>query len=76
MPWWLDLVLLAAAIALWFRSVRETDDVWALFIRGLSVVAILVVMLGGHALLLELLVLGVACWLPSATACERRSQRP
>lgn len=75
MPWWLDLVLLVAAMALWFRSVRETDDVWALFIRALSVVAILVVLLGGHLLLLEALGVALALWLPSAARCDRGERR-
>lgn len=65
-PWWLDLILLAAAVLLWFTGTADSDDVWSLFQKLLAVVALAVVLLGGRQILLELLVLGVALWLPSA----------
>jgi hypothetical protein len=66
MPWWLDLLLLAAAVALWLSGSADPDDVWGLFQKLLAAVALAVVLLGGRQIVLELLVLGVALWLPSA----------
>ncbi|SBO43197.1 hypothetical protein [Cyanobium sp. NIES-981] len=66
MPWWLDLVLLALAVVLWFTGSADRDDVWSLFQRMLAVVAVAVVLLGGRQIPLELLALAVALWLPSA----------
>jgi hypothetical protein len=70
MPWWLDLLLLVAAAALWTSGSADPDDVWGLFQKLLAAVALAVVLLGGRQLLLELLVLGIALLLPSA----RRTQ--
>lgn len=72
MPWWLDLVLLVAALLLWLRGSEYGDDVWSLFQRLLAVVAVLVVLLGGRQLLFELSALALALWLPSAARCDRR----
>ena len=72
MPWWLDLLLLAAAVALWLSGSAEPDDVWGLFQKLLAGVALVVVLLGGHLIPLELLALALALWLPSA----RRLQAP
>ena len=66
MPWWLDLLLLGAAVALWFSGSADPDDVWGLFQKLLAAVALGVVLLGGRQIPLELLALGVALWLPSA----------
>jgi hypothetical protein len=66
MPWWLDLLLLGAAVALWFSGSANSDDVWSLFQKLLAAVALAVVLLGGRQIPLELLALGVALWLPSA----------
>lgn len=66
MPWWLDLILLFAAAALWFSGNANSDDVWSLFQKLLAAVALAVVLLGGRQLALELVGLGVALWLPSA----------
>jgi hypothetical protein len=65
-PWWLDLILLVAAVLLWFTGTADSDDVWSLLQKLLAVVALVVVLLGGRQILLELLALGVALWLPSA----------
>ena len=66
MPWWLDLLLLALAVILWFSGGADQDDVWSLFQRMLAVTALAVVLLGGRQIPLELLALAVALWLPSA----------
>ena len=66
MPWWLDLLLLSAATALWCSGNASDDDVWSLFQKFLAAVATAVVLLGGRQIFLELLGLGLALWLPSA----------
>ena len=68
MPWWLDIVLLIAAVALWASGSDERDEVWGLFQKMLGVAALLVVILGGRQIPLELLGLGLALWLPSASS--------
>jgi hypothetical protein len=68
MPWWLDALLLALAALLWFSGSADRDDVWELFQKMLSAVALLVVLLGGRQILLEALALGLAFWLPSASS--------
>jgi len=69
-PWWLDIVLLVASVALWASGTDERDDVWGLFQKMLGVAALLVVILGGRQILLELAGLGLALWLPSASQPE------
>ncbi len=66
MPWWLDLALLALAVALWQKAGNTPDDVWSVFQKFLSFVAVVVVLLGGRQLLLEILALALTFWLPSA----------
>ena len=66
MPWWLDLLLLASAATLWVSGNANPDDVWSLFQKLLASVGLAVVLLGGRQILLELLALAVALWLPSA----------
>lgn len=68
MPWWLDLVLLTSATAFWVRASRETDDVWCLLLKLFAVVALVVVLLGGRQLMLELLALALALYLPSSSS--------
>jgi uncharacterized protein involved in response to NO len=70
-PWWLDLVLLASAVFLWSRGSDTPDDVWSVFQKGLAFVAVMVVLLGGRQVLIEVLALGVALWLPSASRLEQ-----
>jgi hypothetical protein len=70
-PWWLDLVLLALAVFLWARGSDTPDDVWSVFQRGLAFVAVMVVLLGGRQVLIEVIALGVALWLPSASRLEQ-----
>ena len=67
MPWWLDLSLLALAVALWVKAGNTPDDVWSVFQKFLAFVAVVVVLLGGRHLLLEILALGLTFWLPSAS---------
>jgi len=66
LPWWLDLYLLSAAVALWCSGNANDDDVWSLFQKFFVAVALAVVLLGGRQIFLELLALGIALWLPSA----------
>lgn len=68
MPWWLDLLLLACATAFWVRAGREADDVWCLLLKLFAVVALMVVLLGGRQVLLELLALALALYLPSSSS--------
>ena len=74
MPWWLDLLLLGAGVALWVTGSDQADDVWRVFQRFLAFVAAMVVLLGGRQIPLEVAVLGFALWLPSAQRCEHRDQ--
>ncbi|MCP9833836.1 MULTISPECIES: hypothetical protein [unclassified Cyanobium] len=62
----MDLVLLGSAVLLWVKGGNTPDDVWSVFQKFLSVVAVLVVLLGGRQILLEVLVLGFAVFLPNA----------
>ena len=71
MPWWLDLVLLSVAVFLWAKGSDTPDDVWSVFQKGLAFVAVMVVLLGGRQLIFEVLALGVALWLPSASRLEQ-----
>ena len=73
MPWWLDILLLLAAVSLWGIGSNEPDDVWSLFAKFLAVVAAAVVLLGGRQLPLELLTLIFALWLPGAGSKRLRS---
>jgi hypothetical protein len=68
MPAWLDAVLLVAAGLLWFGGSADRDDVLGFFQKMLAVIALLVVVLAGRQLVLELLALGLALWLPSASS--------
>ncbi|TVS02667.1 MAG: hypothetical protein EA413_11880 [Cyanobium sp. PLM2.Bin73] len=68
MPWWLDLLLLTSATAFWVRASREADDVWSLLLKLFAVVALMVVLLGGRQVLLELLALTLALYLPSSSS--------
>ena len=72
MPWWLDLLLLGAGVALWVAGSDQADDVWRVFQRFLAFVAVMVVLLGGRQIPLEVAALGLALWLPSARRCESR----
>jgi len=67
-PWWLDILLLLASLALWVSGTDERDDVWGLFQKMLGVAALLVVILGGRQIVLELAGLALALWLPSASS--------
>ena len=73
MPWWLDAVLLVSAALLWFSGSADRDDVWGFFQKMLAVVGLLVVLLGGRQILLEVLALALALWLPSASSRRRLS---
>ncbi len=68
MPWWLDLLLLGLAGVLWGSGSTHSDDVWGMLQCMLAITALAVVLLGGRQILLELIALGVALWLPGATS--------
>lgn len=73
MPWWLDGVLLISALLLWFFGSAHRDDVWGLLQKILAVVGVAVVLLGGRQMVLEIVVLVFALWLPSAESRRLRS---
>ena len=73
MPWWLDGVLLVAALLLWLSGSNNRDDVWGLLQKMLAITAAVVVLLGGRLLWLEALVLGLALWIPGADSRRLRS---
>lgn len=66
MPWWSELFLLVLAAALWVRGISQRDEVFGLFTRFLAVLALVVVLIAGQPLPLELGLLALALWLPSA----------
>jgi hypothetical protein len=68
MPWWLDLLLLGLAAVLWGSGSTHADDVWGMLQCLLAVTALAVVLLGGRQIVLELIALGVAFWLPGASS--------
>jgi hypothetical protein len=70
MPWWLDLVLLSAAVLLWSQGCSQLDDSIGLLKKILAVAAVMVVLLGGRQVPLELAALGLALLLPSASRFE------
>lgn len=71
MPWWIDLVLLLAGCVLWIVGDNHHDDTIGLLEKILAVAAVMVVLLGGRWMLLELAILGLALWLPSAARFEQ-----
>ncbi|MEB3349675.1 MAG: hypothetical protein VKO00_06635 [Cyanobacteriota bacterium] len=75
MPWWLDLLVLLLAAGLWASGRDHTDDVWGLLQKLLATVALAVVLLGGRQILLELILLAVALWLPGANSSRLASRR-
>ncbi|MEB3317703.1 MAG: hypothetical protein VKO39_06130 [Cyanobacteriota bacterium] len=67
----MDLVLLVVGCVLWLLGDNHGDDVIGLLEKIFAVAAVMVVLLGGRWLLLELAVLVLALWLPSASRFER-----
>ena len=72
----IDLLLMLAAWLLVSRSLSERDEVWALCLRMLSVLAVLAVISNERGLPLSLLLLGFALWLPGANRYEKPSSKP
>ena len=70
MPWWLDLVLLGAAVLLWGQGCSQLDDSIGLLKKILAVTAVMVVLLGGRQVPLEIAALTLALLLPSASRFE------
>ena len=75
MPWWSELILSIVAAVLWFKGNAQRDDVIGLLLKLLGSAALLVVLLAGRPLLLEIGLLGLAIWLPSAMRFEPPSGR-
>lgn len=73
MTWWSVLLFLALALLLWMRGRSQRDDVIGLFTKFLAVLILVVVVVAGRPLPLELALLGLALWLPSALQCERQA---
>ncbi|MEB3335725.1 MAG: hypothetical protein VKP70_12155 [Cyanobacteriota bacterium] len=71
MPWWMDLVLLSVGCVLWIMGDNNSDDVIGLLEKILAIAAVMVVLLGGRWLLLEVVALLLALWLPSASRFEQ-----
>jgi hypothetical protein len=72
----IDLLLMLAAWLLVSRSLSERDEVWALCLRMLSVLAVLAVISNERGLPLSLLLLGFALWLPGANRYEKPPSNP
>ncbi|MEB3324673.1 MAG: hypothetical protein VKM17_04990 [Cyanobacteriota bacterium] len=70
MPWWMDLVLLVVGCVLWIVGDNHRDDAIGLLVKILATAAVMVVLLGGRWLPLELAILALALWLPSASRFE------
>lgn len=75
MTGWSHFLLLLLAFGLWWRGCADRDEVFGLFVRFLAVVVVLVLLIAGRPLLLELALLALALWLPSALRCEARERR-
>jgi len=70
MTWWSELLLLLLAAGLWIRGISHRDEVFALFAKFLAVLVLVVVLIAGRPVLLELALLALALWLPSAVRFE------
>lgn len=70
MSWWSELLLLLLAAGLWLRGICQRDEVFGLFTKFLAVLVVVVVLIAGRPLLLELPLLALALWLPSAVRFE------
>jgi hypothetical protein len=66
MPWWSELLLLVLAAGLWVRGISQRDEVFGLFSKFLAVLVLVVLLIAGRPLPLELGLLALALWLPSA----------
>lgn len=72
MSWWSELLLLLLAAGLWLRGISQRDEVFGLFTKFLAVLVLLVVVVAGRPVLLELGLLSLALWLPSAVRFESK----
>jgi hypothetical protein len=75
MSGWTDLLLLLLAAGLWWRGCRDRDEVFSLLVRFLAIVVLLVVLIAGRSFGLELALLALALWLPSAMRFESDGRR-
>jgi hypothetical protein len=71
MPWWIDLLLMVVGIVLWIEGDNHRDDTIGLLEKIIAIAAVMVVLLGGRWLPLEVALVGLALWLPSASRFER-----
>jgi hypothetical protein len=71
MPWWIDLLLMVVGIVLWIEGDNHRDDTIGLLEKIIAIAAVLVVLLGGRWMVLEVALVGLAFWLPSASRFER-----
>lgn len=71
MPWWSELILSVVAVVLWLKGLAQRDDVIGLLLKLIGSAALLVVVIFGRPLLLEVGLLALALWLPSAMRFER-----
>jgi hypothetical protein len=70
MTWWGEVLLLLLSGVLWLRGLSHRDEVFGLFCKFLAVLVLLVLLIAGRPLLLELPLLALALWLPSAVRFE------
>ena len=70
MTWWSELLFLLLAALMWLRGLSHRDEVFALFCKFLAVLVLLVLLIAGRPVLLELPLLALALWLPSAVRFE------
>ena len=72
---WSHFLLLLLALVLWWRGSSDRDEVYGLFARFLAVIVLLVLLIAGRPLVLELGLLALALWLPSAVRFESDERR-
>ena len=75
MSWWSELLLLVLAAGLWVRGISQRDEVLGLFVKFLALVVLLVLLIAGRPVVLELALLGLALWLPSAVRFENDTDK-
>ena len=73
MTWWSELLFLLLAALLWLRGLSHRDEVFGLFCKFLAILVLLVMLIAGHSVLLELALLALALWLPSALRFEKEA---
>jgi hypothetical protein len=72
----IDLLLLLAALMLLQRASSERDEVWAICLRFLAVIAMLAVITSNRGQPLSILLLLLTLWLPRAERSEKLPPSP